>query len=53
MSAAGVYSREEVAKHNTPQDAWIVIDNFVYDITKFAKLHPGGTQILLDYAGTC
>jgi cytochrome b involved in lipid metabolism len=51
MSTDAVYTREEVSKHNTPEDAWIVIDNNVYDISKFAKIHPGGTQILLDYAG--
>lgn len=52
MPTVTVYTREEVAKHNQPGDAWIIIDNFVYDISKFAKLHPGGNQILMDYAGT-
>ncbi|CAJ1366247.1 unnamed protein product [Effrenium voratum] len=45
------FTREEVAKHSTPEDAWIVVDGDVYDVTKFAQMHPGGTQILLDYAG--
>lgn len=52
MSSEAVYTREEVGKHNAPEDAWIIIDNYVYDISKFAKIHPGGAQILLDYAGT-
>jgi len=47
---AGV-TREEVAKHCTPEDAWIIVDGDVYDVTRFAKLHPGGKQTLLDYAG--
>ncbi|CAJ1424596.1 unnamed protein product [Effrenium voratum] len=41
----------DVAKHSAPEDAWIVVDGDVYDVTKFAQMHPGGTQILLDYAG--
>lgn len=55
MTEAGkggkVYTVDEVAKHNTPQDAWVIIDGKIYDVTKFAPMHPGGTQILLDYAG--
>lgn len=27
------------------------VDGDVYDVTKFAGVHPGGTQILLEYAG--
>jgi len=49
MSAS--ITREEVAKHNKPDDAWIIVDGDVYDVTKFAGVHPGGTQILLEYAG--
>lgn len=45
-------SRAEVAKHNRPDDAWIIIDDKVYDVTRFAGMHPGGEQILLDTAGT-
>jgi alkylation response protein AidB-like acyl-CoA dehydrogenase len=47
-----VFSRAEVAKHNKPDDAWIIIEDKVYDITKFAGLHPGGEKLLLDTAGT-
>eukprot|EP00437_Effrenium_voratum_P043516 CAMPEP_0181476594 /NCGR_PEP_ID=MMETSP1110-20121109/41785_1 /TAXON_ID=174948 /ORGANISM="Symbiodinium sp., Strain CCMP421" /LENGTH=513 /DNA_ID=CAMNT_0023601877 /DNA_START=63 /DNA_END=1604 /DNA_ORIENTATION=- len=45
------FTREEVAKHNKAEDAWIIVDGDVYDVTKFAGVHPGGTQILLEYAG--
>jgi len=44
-------SPEEVAKHNTPDDLWLMIDNRVYDVTKFQKLHPGGAQLLQKYGG--
>lgn len=33
---------EEIAKHNKKNDAWIVIDGNVYDVTKYVELHPGG-----------
>lgn len=52
MSPLPVFSRAEVAKHNTPEDAWIIIDDKVYDITRFAGMHPGGELILLQTAGT-
>lgn len=38
----GNLSKEEVAKHNKPTDAWIIVDGKVYDITTYIDLHPGG-----------
>jgi len=45
------FTLEEVQKHNTPEDAWVIVDGAIYDVTKFAKMHPGGSNTLLDYAG--
>lgn len=50
-SAGPLFSLAEVAKHNTTESAWIVIDGVVYDVTNYAKKHPGGEVKLLDVAG--
>ncbi|KAJ7472310.1 acyl-CoA dehydrogenase/oxidase [Mycena galericulata] len=40
------YTEEEVAKHNKAGDLWVTIDAKVYDLSKFADLHPGGPNVL-------
>ena len=40
-----------VKTHNKKDDCWIVIDNMVCDVTKFLKEHPGGSDVILDFAG--
>eukprot|EP00931_Biecheleriopsis_adriatica_P065073 TRINITY_DN39696_c0_g1_i1.p1 TRINITY_DN39696_c0_g1~~TRINITY_DN39696_c0_g1_i1.p1 ORF type:complete len:120 (+),score=22.38 TRINITY_DN39696_c0_g1_i1:21-380(+) len=42
---------EEVAKHNSPEDCWVVLHGKVYDLTKFAKGHVGGRTLITDLAG--
>lgn len=41
----------EVAWHDTPDDCWLVIYDYVYDCTEFLKSHPGGQDVLVEYAG--
>eukprot|EP00450_Noctiluca_scintillans_P004128 CAMPEP_0194510364 /NCGR_PEP_ID=MMETSP0253-20130528/41673_1 /TAXON_ID=2966 /ORGANISM="Noctiluca scintillans" /LENGTH=509 /DNA_ID=CAMNT_0039353593 /DNA_START=37 /DNA_END=1566 /DNA_ORIENTATION=- len=45
-------SMEEVARHNRKDDCWLVLHGKAYDVTKFARKHPGGSQIMYDNAGT-
>ena len=46
------YSLAEVAEHNQPErEVWIVVQNRVYDVTDFLAMHPGGTGLLMAYAG--
>jgi len=42
----------ELKKHNKLTDAWIVIDNKVYDVTNYIDKHPGGKNSILRHAGT-
>lgn len=37
---------EELAKHVTEDDCWIVIDDEVWNVTEFMRVHPGGLQPL-------
>lgn len=41
------FTRQEVAKHNKPGDCWVVVDTAVYDLSKFADLHPGGAAVIV------
>jgi len=43
-----IFTREEVAKHNKKGDLWVIIDSKVFDLSRFANLHPGGLTVLLD-----
>jgi hypothetical protein len=59
-----VYTAEEVAQHRKEGDLWVVIDSKVhrqlldpnwlsyppkvYDLSKFAQIHPGGVSVLVD-----
>eukprot|EP00930_Biecheleria_cincta_P040047 TRINITY_DN27472_c0_g1_i1.p1 TRINITY_DN27472_c0_g1~~TRINITY_DN27472_c0_g1_i1.p1 ORF type:complete len:296 (-),score=93.81 TRINITY_DN27472_c0_g1_i1:58-909(-) len=44
-------SPEEVEKHNTKDDAWMVLFDEVIDVTKFLPLHPGGEESMGMYLG--
>jgi len=42
---------DEVRQHDSTNDKWIVIDEDVYNVTEWAKRHPGGFRIISHYAG--
>lgn len=40
------YSAEEVARHNSSSDLWLIINDKVYNFTDYLLLHPGGEAIM-------
>ncbi|PXF47473.1 Bifunctional delta 6-fatty acyl acetylenase/desaturase [Gracilariopsis chorda] len=50
-ASSRLISWSELSRHNTVKDAWIAIKGKVYDVTEFAKRHPGG-DIIFTAAGT-
>ncbi|KAI9151044.1 fatty acid alpha-hydroxylase [Blastocladiella emersonii ATCC 22665] len=46
-----VFSAAEVAKHATESDCWITRRGNVYDVTAFIGDHPGGPELITEYAG--
>ncbi|KIK95774.1 hypothetical protein PAXRUDRAFT_11243 [Paxillus rubicundulus Ve08.2h10] len=44
-------SSQTVAEHATAASCWIIVHGKVYDVTEFLPEHPGGSKIILKYAG--
>jgi len=44
-------SRSEIESHNTAKSCYVILGNNVYDVTDFLDSHPGGADLVLEYAG--
>ncbi|KAF2660441.1 hypothetical protein K491DRAFT_688202 [Lophiostoma macrostomum CBS 122681] len=42
---------EDIAKHNSKDSCWVIVHGRAYDVTEFLPEHPGGSKIILKYAG--
>ncbi|KAI9803115.1 MAG: hypothetical protein M1833_001186 [Piccolia ochrophora] len=42
---------DEIQKHSSKEDCWVIIHQRCYDVTNFLDEHPGGSKIILKYAG--
>jgi len=49
--AEKTYTKEEVSKHCSLSDLWLIYNNDVYDVTKFVEEHPGGEEVLKGNGG--
>ena len=45
------YTQAQVAEKNSKSDCWTIIDNKVYDITKYIPNHPGGEEEITKICG--
>merc|ERR1712151_1194438 len=50
-SSGGGLTMEEVAKHVTKSDCWVVLHNRVLNVTSFLSQHPGGELAILTFGG--
>lgn len=41
---------EQIRPHNLPGDKWLVIKRRVYDISRWAQRHPGGSRLIGHHA---
>ena len=39
---------EEVKQHNTKESLWMVFNGYVYDLTQYLFMHPGGSNCFLN-----
>jgi len=46
-----LYTWDDIRQHDSVSDKWIVINDDVYNITEWAKRHPGGFRVISHYAG--
>jgi cytochrome b involved in lipid metabolism len=47
----GTLTWEEVLKHRSEDDLWLVWGGHVYDVSSFARQHPGTLKVLLNGNG--
>merc|ERR1719287_227500 len=45
------YTMEEVAKHTSKTDCWVVVEGQVLNVTNFLSEHPGGELAILTFGG--
>lgn len=52
MTNLPLLTRKEVESHNTKSSCYVTVDNLkVYDVSSFLEEHPGGGDLIVDFAG--
>ncbi|KAI0314161.1 fatty acid-2 hydroxylase [Amylostereum chailletii] len=46
-----IFTASDVAQHNNVNSCWVTCQGKVYDVTNFARDHPGGEEYILKFAG--
>jgi len=42
---------QEIAKHNSTKDCWLIINGKIYNVTSYLGAHPGGAGAIAPYCG--
>ena len=50
-AAADTFTTNEIAKHNTRSDCYLIINNNVYDVSDYISYHPGGSRTITSRCG--
>jgi len=45
------FTMAQVAEHCSKGDTWIVVRDFVLDVSSFSRFHPGGNSVIQEHAG--
>ena len=46
------YTMAQVKANNSAKSCWAVVDDYVYDLTKWINSHPGGPGVIVSLCGT-
>ena len=46
------YTMAQVKANNSAKSCWAVVDDYVYDLTKWINSHPGGSGVIVSLCGT-
>ncbi|XP_041517281.1 fatty acid desaturase 3 isoform X2 [Microtus oregoni] len=41
-----IFRWEQIRQHDLPDDKWLVIERRVYDVSRWAQRHPGGSRLI-------
>ncbi len=52
-AARDCFTADEVAKHNHPDDCWVVVRGSVYNVTEWVPKHPGGPLVYVHAGKDC
>lgn len=44
MNSRPSYSLHDVSLHNKSDDLWVIVDDKIFDLTKYMDEHPGGKK---------
>lgn len=52
IATPATWQREEIARHNSADNCWLVIRERVYDVSQYIQSHPTAPEAITRYCGT-